>query len=520
MKSVSFKTKINLVFFTCYIVLFFGLISLFYAKAIDIQKENLREKLMELAVLGTRIVSAELVESIVPVRASMKTREYQGMVDRLDSIMSINPEIADVYVLVSTSKPGVMKFVANGDVEEPIDCGEDFDVTPYPELMKAIEWPSADREPLADRWGLWLSGYAPIKKEDGTSVAVLGVDISAETVAQMKSAVRLSAMYIFSLGFLLSIAASNLISWWLTKPLGRLVKGMEEIRSGNLNHKINLGTADEWGRLGENFNAMAFDLKDHIRNITEITAEKERLNRELEIAAELQQAILPQYTLDVKELDMAGVSLPARQVGGDYFDYIDREDGHNIGFVIADATGKGLPSSIFMTNSKSIFKVITTGEESPAKVIQNTNDQVIKDITFSSGMFTTMFYGIYDKDKRVFRYCNAGHNPPLFVDKKNSRVSLLSSHGCPVGIMEDQVYGESEINLSEGDTVILYTDGVVEALDKNRQMFGLQRLMKIGLDSVDLSAQEIVEKIKDSVFDFAGTQSQFDDLTLLVFRVK
>ena len=519
MKSISFKTKINLVFFTCYTVLFLGLISLFYVNAINIQKEHLREKLMELAVLGTRMVSAELVESIVQVRASMKTREYQEMVDRLNSIMNINPEIADVYVLVSTSKPGIMKFVANGDIEEAIDCGEDFDVTPYPELMKAIEWASADHEPLADRWGLWLSGYAPIKTEDGTSVGVLGVDISAETVEQMKNAIKLSALYVFLLGFLLSITASNFISWWLTKPLKKLMGGMKEIRSGNLNYKINLGTSDEWGRLGENFNAMAFDLKEHITNMTEVTAEKERLNRELEIAAELQQAMLPQYTLDVEELDMAGISLPARQVGGDYFDYIDK-DSHNIGFVIADATGKGLPSSIFMTNSKSIFKVITTEEESPAKVIQRTNDQVIKDMTFSSAMFATMFYGIYDKDKKVFRYCNAGHNPPLYVDKKNKRVSLLSSHGCPVGVMEDQVYGEDELKLSEGDVIILYTDGVVEAFDKNREMFGLQRLMKVGLESIDLSAQAIMEKIRDSVFEFAGTQSQFDDLTLLIFRVK
>lgn len=519
MKGISFKTKINLVFFTCYMVLFLGLISLFYAKAVDIQKEHLREKLMELADLGTRMIPAELVENIVPVRASMKTKEYRDIADRLGSIMSINPEIADVYVLVSTPRPGIMKFVANGDTEEPIDCGEDFDVTLYPELMKAIKWPSADHEPLADRWGLWLSGYAPIKRKDGTSVGVLGVDISAKTVEQMKNAVRVSALFVFLLGFLLSITASNLISWWLTKPLKKLMKGMEEIRSGNLNHKINLGTSDEMGRLGENFNAMAFDLKEHVRSITEITAEKERLNRELEIAAELQQAILPRYKLDVKELDMDGISLPARQVGGDYFDYIDK-DAQNIGFVIADATGKGLPSSIFMTNSKSIFKVITTEEGSPSKVIQRTNDQVIKDITFSSGMFATMFYGIYDKGKKVFRYCNAGHNPPLYVDKKSKRVSLLKSHGCPVGVMEDQVYGEDELKLSEGDTIVLYTDGVVEALDKNREMFGLQRLMKVGLEASDLSAQAIVERIRDSVFEFAGTQSQFDDLTLLVFRVK
>jgi serine phosphatase RsbU (regulator of sigma subunit) len=519
MKNISFKTKINFIFFSCYTFLIICLIGLFYVKAVNIQKENLREKLIELATLGTRVVSAELVDSIVPVRASMKTREYKDLVKRLDSIMNIHPEIADTYVLVSTSKPGIMKFVANGDIEEAIDCGEDFDVTPYPELMKAVEWPSADHEPLADRWGLWFSGYAPVKRDDGTTSAIFGIDISAARVEQMKNAVRTNALYVFLIGVLLSIVASNVASWWLTKPLGKLIKGMEEIRSGNLNHRIDLKSSDEMGKMSDNFNAMTLELKEHIKRITEVTKEKERLNRELEIAAELQQAMLPHYTLEVEGMDMAGVSLPAREVGGDYFDYISKDD-RNIGFVIADATGKGLSSSIFMTNSKSIFKVITTGELSPAKVIRKTNDQVLSDISTSSGMFATMFYGIYERDWQVFRYCNAGHNPPLFIDKKNSKASLLSTHGCPVGIMENQDYGEDEIKMSKGDAIILYTDGVVEAMNGRREMFGLQRLIKISLETMELSAQAIVDKIKNDVFEFAGDQAQFDDLTLLVFRIK
>ncbi|MGB2630031.1 MAG: SpoIIE family protein phosphatase [Candidatus Omnitrophota bacterium] len=519
MRSISFKTKVALIFFTCFTILFVFLIGLFYTKAISIQKENLRQKLIELSTLGTKLISADLVENMVPVRASMKTREYMELAGKLNNIMGIHPEIADVYILVATKKPGVMKFIANGDTKEPVDCGEEFDVTSYPELMKAAEWPSADRDLLADRWGLWLSGYAPIKDDKNRTVAILGIDISAETVDQMKSVVRRNAFYVFMIGIILSILASNLASWWLTKPLDKLVEGMEKIRKGDLDHKINLGTADEMGRLGENFNAMAWDLKEHIRNITDVTTEKERLNRELEIAAELQQAMLPHYKLDVKELDMASLSLPARQVGGDYFDYINK-DNRNIGFVIADATGKGLPSSIFMTNSKSIFKVITTEEISPAKVIQRTNDQVIREMSASAGMFVTMFYGIYNRDTKIFHYCNAGHNPPLFIAEGSSKVRLLSTHGCPVGIIEEQEYGQDEIKLSNGDTIILYTDGVVEAMNKQREMFGLQRLLKLAIEIKDLSAQEIVDKIRATVFEFAGTQAQFDDLTLLVFRIK
>jgi sigma-B regulation protein RsbU (phosphoserine phosphatase) len=139
--------------------------------------------------------------------------------------------------------------------------------------------------------------------------------------------------------------------------------------------------------------------------------------------------------------------------------------------------------------------------------------------TASSSMFITMFYGIYDRDTKVFRYSNAGHNPPLYVDKKSSHVRLLGPHGCPLGIMEDQPYGQDEIKLEKGDTMVLYTDGVVEAMNEKQEMFGLKRLSQVVLDSKDLSAQEIVNNIKEEAFGFSKNQSQFDDFTLLVFRV-
>jgi sigma-B regulation protein RsbU (phosphoserine phosphatase) len=520
MIRISFKTKITLTFFVAYTLLSVYLIGLFYFKAVYVQKESLRQKLMELSSLGTRIVPTGLVEKIVPTRANMNSKEYKELREKLRSIMEVHPDIADVYVLVDTERPGIMKFLANADDEDPIDCGEDFDVTLYPELMKAVNGPTADHEILSDRWGDWLSGYSPVKKDNGDTVAILGVDISAETVGQMRNTVFMNAVYVFLVGIIFSIAVGHLVSWWLTKPLNVVMRGMQEIRTGNLEYKIPVRSHDEIGKLGHNFNTMAHELKKYIHDLTEVTKEKERLNRELEIAAELQKAMLPHHSLDVEEIDLAGLSLPAREVGGDYFDYMNK-DGHNIGFVIADATGKGLYSSIFMTNSRSIFKIMTTEEMSPGKVIERTNDLIITEIgTAASSMFITMFYGVYDRDTKVFRYSNAGHNPPLYVDKKSSHVRLLGPHGCPLGIMEDQPYGEDEIKLERGDMMVLYTDGVVEAMNEKQAMFGLKRLSQVVLDSKDLSAQEIVNNIKEEAFGFSGNQAQFDDFTLLVFRVR
>ncbi|MBD3427164.1 MAG: SpoIIE family protein phosphatase [Candidatus Omnitrophica bacterium] len=520
MRKISFKAKITLTFLATYTILSLYLIGLFYVKAVLVQKENLRQKLMELSTLGTRIVPASLVEKIVPTRSNMNSAEYLELRSKLQSIMNVHPDIADVYVLVNTRSPGIMKFVANADEEELVDCGEQFDVTRYPQLVKAVHGPSADHRVLSDRWGDWLSGYAPIRDKADDAIAILGIDISAETIAQMRRTVLVNAVYVFLVGVVISILAGNLASWWLTKPIKALMKGMDQICSGNLDYAIPVRSSDEIGKLAGNFNKMARELKKYIQDLTEVTSEKERLNRELEIAAELQKAMLPHYNLDIEEIDLAGLSLPAREVGGDYFDYMDN-DGRNIGFVIADATGKGLYSSIFMTNSRSIFKIMTTEETSPGKVIERTNDLVIREMgSSSSSMFITMFYGIYDKDTSVFRYSNAGHNPPLFIESESSRIELLKPHGYPIGIMEEQKYADSQVHMEKGDLMVLYTDGVVEAMNSKKEMYGLSRLSQVVLESRHLPAQELVNNIRESVFKFTADLAQFDDLTLLVFRVK
>lgn len=519
MGEMKFKTRIALAFFALSTVISLYLISFSYTKAVTFQKSQLRLRLTEMSSLSTQVIKADMVDDIVPARSNMDTPDYRELVKKLRSIKKIHPDISDVYVLVPTDKPGVMKFLANADEKNVVDCGEEYDATRFPELMKAAQGPTADHEITRDRWGMWLSGYAPIKDISGKVYGILGMDVSAATIAQMRDAVKKKAAMVFVISVIFSILMGYFVSLWLAKPLKRLVRGMEEIRSGNLDHKIEIATRDEFGQAGKNFNLMAMDLKKYIAALTETTKEKERLNKELEIAADLQQAMLPHYDLNVAEIDLSGMSLPAKLVGGDYFDYINRDE-RNIGFVIADATGKGLNSSIFMTNSRSIFKVLTTGEVSPAKVVQGTNDLVIEGVSDAAAMFVTLFYGIYDRERKVFRYCNAGHNPPLFFDRSEDKISLLNVHGTPIGIIDKQVYGEDEFKMDDGDAIVLYTDGVVEMQNQGHEMFGLTRLIDTVMRSKDLAAKEIVEAIRKQAFEFSGLKPQFDDFTLLVFRIK
>lgn len=519
MKAFTFKARITVIFFVVYTILSAYLVGIFYLKSIFVQREQLRTRLMQVSALGASSITPDLVYSIKPDAASMKTSGYKELVGKLLKVKQIAQDISDAYILVQTDKPGIMKFVANADPEEIIECGEEFDITPYPEIFKAFEVPAADKQINQDKWGWWLSGYAPIKHKNGMVAGILGIDVSAKTIGLMQDTIKRNALYVFVVGIILAIIAGHFASWSLTKPMARLVEGMKEIRSGNLDHKIPIVSKDEFGRLSETFNEMTEKLKKYIKDLTETTKEKERLNKELEIAADLQLAMLPHYNISTDEVDLAGLSLPARRVGGDFFDYMNN-DGDNIGVVIADATGKGLHSSIFMTNSKSIFKVLTTEETSPAKVMRRTNDLVIRNMDTSTAMFATMFYGIYDKKRKMFRYSNAGHNPPLYVDGDNLKVELLNAHGYPIGIYEDQDYGEDEISLKSGDAIVLYTDGVVEAMDDGGEMFGMDSLKKLVTSSMNLSSEDMMNKIREKIFEFAGDQAQFDDITLLVLRIK
>jgi serine phosphatase RsbU (regulator of sigma subunit) len=517
-KTLKFKTRVALIFFTAYSILSLYLIFFFYQKTIVFQKEQLRDKLMQVSALVASSVRAEDIDAIVPAEASMGTPEYNFLVNKLRRAKEVTPDIEDIYVLVRSEDPEIMRFIANADPIDVVKSGEDFNIAPYPEMLKAFQSPSADKKITRDKWGYWLSGYAPIKHPDGRFSGILGTDISADTIAQMQTDIKNTAAYVFFIGIIMSVIAGKMASWWLAKPMIRLIEGMNDICSGNLDRKIPVKADDEFGKLSRNFNEMADKLKKYIHDLTETTKEKERLNRELEIASELQIALLPRYKIEVEGVDLAGVSLPATTVGGDYFDYMNNSGG-NIGFVIADAAGKGLHGSIFMTNSKSIFKIMTTEETSPARVICRTNDHVINNVDPSSTMFVTMFYGIYDSIKRVFKYSNAGHNPPLFIEGRTNEIRLLGPHGYPIGICEKQEYGEDIINMEIGDVIVLYTDGVVEAMNGKGEMFGMERLRELCLGAKDLSSREIVENIKDKVFTFAEGTAQFDDLTLLVFRV-
>ncbi len=245
-------------------------------------------------------------------------------------------------------------------------------------------------------------------------------------------------------------------------------------------------------------------------------SERDKYHAELEIAHRLQVSLLPDKPPQIKGYQIAAMSQPAREVGGDFYDFIDVAES-KIGFVIADVAGKGLPAALFMALSRSFLRAQTIGNLKANTVLEKANKLIAKDA--KGGMFVTAFYAILDIPDKILKFSNAGHNPPLFFHSSTGECEELRMEGIALGVFEEARFHEKEIAFKRGDIIVFYTDGVVEAIDKTERQFGMRKLTELLKDKHHLRAAELIKIIKEEVKEFSGNQPQFDDFTLMVVKV-
>ncbi len=250
--------------------------------------------------------------------------------------------------------------------------------------------------------------------------------------------------------------------------------------------------------------------------------ERDRLRRdaerrayEMELAQSIQKSFLPETTPDLDGFQLAALNVPALEVGGDFYDFIPIS-ADTWGLVIADVSGKGVPAALFMTVSRTLVRANALGNCTAAKVIQRVNDLISEDDR--SNMFVTLFYSILDVRRRTLKYVNAGHNAPLLLTGEGRDVLMLQERGVALGLMPDVTFEEKEIALGKDAVVVFYTDGVTEAVNNRQEQFGKERLVKVLEESHHLSAQEIMNNIRQELADFTGDQAQFDDITMIVLK--
>jgi len=252
--------------------------------------------------------------------------------------------------------------------------------------------------------------------------------------------------------------------------------------------------------------------------------EKGRMERELQMALSVQTGLLPEKTPRLPGWDFATYWNPARQVSGDFYDFIRLSGAsHTLfgnqpswGLLVADVTDKGMPAALFMAFTRSIIRANMHQVASPAEGITQANCLICDESTH--GLFVTMFYGQIIPATGDFIYVNAGHNPPLLYRSKSQTLERLMPTGIPVGIVEDFKYKQSRISLDNGDFLVCYTDGITEAVNPAEEEFGMDRLEAVVMNCRNASAEAIAAAVRQAVEDFSQPMTQFDDITILVIK--
>jgi len=262
-------------------------------------------------------------------------------------------------------------------------------------------------------------------------------------------------------------------------------------------------------------------LSIYYAHFREALEEKRRLDQDLEMAQRIQQGLLPRELPEVKGLDLHAFYLAAQNVGGDYYDVIELDD-HRVGFAVADVSGKGIGGALMTTICRSVLRAHAGQHEDPAMVLREVNQTMTSDIY--EDMFVTMLYMVYNTETRELSMARAGHDPAFILPPGANEVQTIESGGMAIGLVEGELFGEiietTSIFLDPGATVLVYTDGITEAMNESDEEWGKEPLAKALIDSREQSPEGMCHVIRERVLRFVGETQQSDDMTLLILKVE
>lgn len=316
--------------------------------------------------------------------------------------------------------------------------------------------------------------------------------------------VWLLALVIVVVGMLISFA----LGLYFSNPILRLKDGTEAISVGDFEHRVKIFRNDELGDLGHAFNQMSKGLKE--RNL---------MQQSLELAMQIQQNLLPQSDPLITGLDVSGRSIYCDETGGDYFDFLQLNGDGRLGVVLGDISGHGIPSALLMATARAFIRQRSMMPGSISEVVEDVNQLLCKDYT-DSNSFMTLFYLSIDPQNRSLRWVRAGHDPALSYNPAADTFEELMGNGIPIGVEPDWRYTENQkSDLSDGQIIVLSTDGIREAFNRSGEMFGQERILEAIRQCRGGSAKEILEGIIDSVDRFRAGLEYQDDVTLVVIKV-
>lgn len=383
---------------------------------------------------------------------------------------------------------------------------------PDPEQRRVLEsFGAAALGPAATdgnprRAGDWLI----VARKDPSGL-IFGI---ARPMGESLREIRRTSVRNLSLGLLviaLALIGIVPISHGMTRHLTSLDAGVRQLAAGDFKARVQVRSSDEFGSLAKSFNQMAEDLERH----QALVVEQERLRKELELSRLIQTEMLPRAPLRLGAAEIKGISIPAREVGGDFFNYFALPDGR-LALLVGDVSGKGVSAALLMANVQATLRARLPLEMDLARLAADLDREI--DETTPGAVYLTLFLGILDTAQQELRYVNAGHNPQ-FVIHEGGGFEVMSATGLPIALYPGQPYREEVVPARSGDLLFFYTDGLVEAEDESGEMFGFDRLKALLGTEQRHGVDTVLHEIEEAVRRFRGNHEPLDDATLMALRL-
>ncbi|MBR5964689.1 MAG: SpoIIE family protein phosphatase, partial [Treponema sp.] len=359
-----------------------------------------------------------------------------------------------------------------------------------------------------------------LRDSTGKKVGIICVEKQMDTVTSvLKNYVRIDLLFAPIMSILFFVCFGTFIRKKFVRPIVCITKEAKDFAShdAHFSDKLkDIHSNDEIETLARSIEKMGIDIQVYIKDLMRVTTEKERISAELSVASGIQAGMLPKNFSpypDHPGIQLYASMIPAKEVGGDFYDFFwTGKD--KLWLVMGDVSGKGVPAAMFMVIAKALIRNAATLDYEPSEICERVNNQLCKEN--EQGLFVTCWLGCVNLSTGLMKFANAAHNPPVLYDGSAYKL-LEQKSGIMLAAMEDTKYVEHEIQLQKGSRIFLYTDGVTEAQNKDRQLFGEEMLLAALAKSAALTAKEKIEAINAEVERFAGGEPQADDITALAF---
>lgn len=451
---------------------------------------------------------------------------FTTLYDTLYKIKTAN-NVLSLYISYMDSESMTGIYIIDADKTETGCPTGTWDII-YPQNYEAMKHPENGFEAYitdTEEYGWLCSAGAAVLDDSGKAVAHVFTDISMESVMADRQAflMRLCAILI-GITTVITLALIKVVNTALVKPINSLASAassyVEAKEEGEVSALalLDIHTGDEVENLSHALKRMERDISGYIENLTHVTAEKERIGAELSVATHIQASMLPcifPAFPNRREFDIYATMTPAKEVGGDFYDFFLVDDDH-LAVVIADVSGKGVPAALFMVIAKTLIKDHTQSGKPPEEVFTEVNRQLCE--ANDENLFVTAWMGVLEISTGKLVYVNAGHNPPV-IGRKNGETEFLRSRpGFVLAGLDFTKYRAGSLELMPGDLLYLYTDGVTEAMNTAQELYGEERLKRTLDANVSAAPEEIFKAVKKDLDDFVADAPQFDDITMLAMR--